>query len=1074
MLAHPTSMEPTASREFSNAFVAASPEKRVTLTTDYILDSGSKRKIVTASDFAMTVEGTGTLNLEIPDTNGQIINISLNADYVPEACTTLISANDLIQLGYEIRLGKKYRLLITPDQKQHAQLPTKGGMPILPVLAPKSHAKFTLSKRNVNYLRAHLMYGHAGRQRLAATLGIPESKIEYTCTQCAIANLKWAKSRPGPHAPRATAPKQAITTDVLGPFPVPSYGKSHKYAAVYRDLFSSMIYVYFMKTTAEIKDTLQDLRTHWHGIDQKPASIYIDNATYYVGGEFAKLCKQWGWSLYTCAPHRHWSHPAEGCLRPLQEATRAHLATSGLTADFWTSALFYATYMRNATVSRGHRKSPFGTSSVLNLETGSLTKTDTLEVFEQALLYQASSFWSIDDYTQNLPQHHKDLVQQHGKRLKSNALRVPAPPRQPSQPLRPDIDSAAEHRNDASLAGATPETLQDHTTPTPAADADSTGAPTAPSPRDSYDTTRVGIDHDNPMHGQPHDNSPDSFDSEDDEPAPVRKQPKATRSGRVPKLTEFIDHGEEAFGPAGRYSFCAFFTNLKGYIWSETPCPWVFVKKRTGQLKSRLVAVGTSEPVSSSADVYAPTADKATLRITTILALTLGFSFAQCDVSQAYLYSKVDPSEKLYVRLPHGIPGHEKGTIMALRKSIYGIRTAGSRWHQYLAKILKSLGYAECMSDQSLYIRHKNGTLESMIVTYVDDVRIAAKVNALEGILNAIRKSLKITTEQTESMDYLGSQYTHDKATNTVTISQSKYAQQMLNERELQNLNPARTPMETGQTLPDHDTEEADPNYRSSIGALLYLLNSRPDLAFTLHELSRHCHRNSTVHNKALQRAFRYVQGTKDKGLTLRGLSKGEPLRIDVFTDASYNTEGDPHRKGTTGYIIAIGKTPVVWRSIRQSSVAGSSAHAELIAIDEGYKRALGVRHLLEDIGFNARVIRVHTDSQTVINQLAKGSLTAASRHIANRFIRLTFELDLGNLELVHVPGKDQPADTLTKSLPFDTFAAHRDAILNGCLPIPNDPNMLVIQRVEGNGGVIDDARHDELPITLTPGGKLL
>ena len=49
---------------------------------------------------------------------------------------------------------------------------------------------------------------------------------------------------------------------------------------------------------------------------------------------------------------------------------------------------------------------------------------------------------------------------------------------------------------------------------------------------------------------------------------------------------------------------------------------------------------------------------------------------------------------------------------------------------------------------------------------------------------------------------------------------------------------------------------------------MLYLAgNTRPDIAFAVHQAARHTHNPRAVHEEALIKIARYLQGSKDKGL---------------------------------------------------------------------------------------------------------------------------------------------------------------------------------------------------------------
>jgi hypothetical protein len=70
--------------------------------------------------------------------------------------------------------------------------------------------------------------------------------------------------------------------------------------------------------------------------------------------------------------------------------------------------------------------------------------------------------------------------------------------------------------------------------------------------------------------------------------------------------------------------------------------------------------------------------------------------------------------------------------------------------------------------------------------------------------------------------------------------------------------------MEARLKLSKHNTSpEVDPTkYRSIVGSLRYLVNSRPDLAYVVGYVSRFVERPTTEHLVAVKTVLRYIGGT--------------------------------------------------------------------------------------------------------------------------------------------------------------------------------------------------------------------
>ncbi|XP_074341987.1 secreted RxLR effector protein 161-like [Apium graveolens] len=116
------------------------------------------------------------------------------------------------------------------------------------------------------------------------------------------------------------------------------------------------------------------------------------------------------------------------------------------------------------------------------------------------------------------------------------------------------------------------------------------------------------------------------------------------------------------------------------------------------------------------------------------------------------------------------------------------------------------------------------------------------------------------------------------------------------------------------------------------LGALMYLANNtRPDMTFSVNLLARHSCAPTQRHWYEVKHIFRYLRGTTDMGLFYSNKSKAV---ITGYADAGYLFDPDKAR-AQTGYLFTYGDTAISWRSVKQSLVATSSNHAEILAIHE-------------------------------------------------------------------------------------------------------------------------------------------
>ena len=109
--------------------------------------------------------------------------------------------------------------------------------------------------------------------------------------------------------------------------------------------------------------------------------------------------------------------------------------------------------------------------------------------------------------------------------------------------------------------------------------------------------------------------------------------------------------------------------------------------------------------------------------------------------------------------------------------------------------------------------------------------------------------------------------------------------------------------------------------------------------------------------------------------------------------------------------------------SATQATVALSSVEAELYAMTKGAATALGVISLAADFGISLSGL-VHCDASAalgIVNRQGLGKL----RHINVRYLWLQEKVKDKELDVVKVPGVDNPADLFTKHLDANAMWKH-------------------------------------------------
>ena len=119
--------------------------------------------------------------------------------------------------------------------------------------------------------------------------------------------------------------------------------------------------------------------------------------------------------------------------------------------------------------------------------------------------------------------------------------------------------------------------------------------------------------------------------------------------------------------------------------------------------------------------------------------------------------------------------------------------------------------------------------------------------------------------------------------------------------------------------------------YRRLVGSLVYLIVTRPDISYDVHQVSQYLSAPRSTHYIVVLHILRYLKGTPFQSLFYSAQS---PLILRAFFDA--NWVGDPiDRRFTTGYCFLLGSSLISWRSKKQTQVAQSSTEAGYRALTD-------------------------------------------------------------------------------------------------------------------------------------------
>ncbi|GJX83581.1 retrovirus-related pol polyprotein from transposon TNT 1-94, partial [Tanacetum coccineum] len=142
----------------------------------------------------------------------------------------------------------------------------------------------------------------------------------------------------------------------------------------------------------------------------------------------------------------------------------------------------------------------------------------------------------------------------------------------------------------------------------------------------------------------------------------------------------------------------------------------------------------------------------------------------------------------------------------------------------------------------------------------------------------------------------------------------------------------------------------------------------------------------------------------------------------------------DPHKaRSQTGYVFLNGGTAISWRSQKQTLVATSSNHAEVIALYEASRECVWLRSMTQLILTSCKLEKdrnptlIYEDNSACVSQMKEGYVKSdRTKHIPPRFFSYTQDLIKDNqVEMRYVQSSKNSADLFTKALPTAIFRKH-------------------------------------------------
>jgi hypothetical protein len=234
------------------------------------------------------------------------------------------------------------------------------------------------------------------------------------------------------------------------------------------------------------------------------------------------------------------------------------------------------------------------------------------------------------------------------------------------------------------------------------------------------------------------------------------------------------------------------------------------------------------------------------------------------DVKSAFLNGEL--AEEVYVQHPAGfVDGSNSSKVLKLKKALYGLRQAPRAWNAKLDETMRSIGFEQCPQEHALYWRGDAGNF-LLVGVYVDDLVITSSNSSKIDEFKRQMSSLFQMSDLGLLSYYLGIEVKQGEG--EITLCQASYAKKVLEQAGMGGCNPCQTSMENRLKLGKDDAGDVvdATKYRSVIGSLRYLVNTRPDIAHAVGITSWFMETPRARHWSVVKQILRYVQGTINYG----------------------------------------------------------------------------------------------------------------------------------------------------------------------------------------------------------------
>jgi len=459
-------------------------------------------------------------------------------------------------------------------------------------------------------------------------------------------------------------------------------------------------------------------------------------------------------------------------------------------------------------------------------------------------------------------------------------------------------------------------------------------------------------------------------------------------------------------------------------------CKWVFMIKRNGTFRARLVACGYSQiPGIDFDESYAPVVNDVTYRVMIIISIMLELSPGLIDVEVAFLHGELE--ETIYMECPQGIQ-HNGNQVLHLKKTLYGLVQAARQFYKKWKEVLEKIGFKQSLVDPCLF--KKEGPI--YLGAYVDDNLILGKEETPKWLAKEVQKQGMEVKIEEGLQDYLSCNIIMSKDKKRAWIGQPHLIKKLKKKfgKRIQQMKKTFTPGTPGQGLQEiiegqeeKLNDEEQKVYRSGVGMLLYLVkHSRPDIANPTRELAKGMQSASKRMMKELLRVIRFISDTPTTGLHMYPKEmKDNKWYLKLYTDSDWAGDKDK-RKSISGYTVFFCGCPILWKSKAQGHVTHSSGEAEYVALSEASKDIKFVYMLLQSMDIYIKLpIIVRIDNIAAKFMAETASASSRTKHIDVKYHYVREFVEQGFIKIIYIATEENISDMFTKNIKKELHEKH-------------------------------------------------